>query len=236
MALGLAFFTPATDSVLGANEAPSLLSNGTFETDSKSVDWPDEWPHPEGSSWEKEGDMRFLRLRSSKPGETVLVYRLLSLPSPPPPALEIRLRVRYSDIKRGKNAWFDGRVMSHFKNAEGKVLKPEPSAPAFTGTSKDWVDKSIIVQVPAAARSLELMPCLFQAESGTLDFARVEIFPATADQLPKPEPVIPSVSATPENPALLPPELHVVGNQLLAKNGKPVDDKNDNDPKASASK
>ncbi len=222
MALGLAFFTPATDSVLGANEAPSLLSNGTFETDSKSADWPDEWPHPEGSSWEKEGDMRFLRLRSSKPGETVLVYRLLSLPSPPPPALEIRLRVRYSDIKRGKNAWFDGRVMSHFKNAEGKVLKPEPSAPAFTGTSKDWVDKSIIVQVPAAARSLELMQCLFQAESGTLDFARVEIFPATADQLPKPEPVIPSVSATPENPALLPPELHVVGNQLLKKNGKPV--------------
>ena len=204
------------------NETPSLLSNGTFATDSKGVGWPDGWSHPPGSSWEKEGDIRFLRLTSSKPGDTVLVYRLLNLPSPPPPALEIRLRVRYSDIKRGKNAWFDGRVMGHFKNAEGKVVKPEPSAPSFTGTSKGWVDKSYIVKVPASARSLELMPCLFQAASGTLDFARFEIFPASADLLPKPEPVIPSVTMAPANPASSPPELHVTGTKLLTKDGKPV--------------
>lgn len=205
-----------------ANETPSLLSNGTFETDSKGVDWPDGWSHPAGSSWEKEGDTRFIRLRSSKPGDTVLVYRLLNLPSPPPPALEIRLRVRHSDIKRGKNAWFDGRVMGHFKNAEGKVVKPEPSAPSFTGTSKGWVDKSYIVKVPASARSLELMPCLFQAASGTLDFARFEIFPASADLLPKPEPVIPSITMAPANPASSPSELHVAGTKLLTKDGKPV--------------
>ena len=141
----------------------SLLSNGTFEADSKGVGWPDGWSHPNGSTWEKEGDTRFISLRSSKPDDTVLVYRLLNLPSPPPPALEIRLRVRYADIKRGENAWFDGGIIGHFKNMEGKVIKPEPSAPSFTGTSKGWVDKSYIVKVPSSARSLELMPCLFQA-------------------------------------------------------------------------
>jgi len=208
--------------IQAADDAPSLLANGTFEIESKGVGWPDGWSHPDGSTWEKEGDTRFIRLRSSKPGDTVLVYRLLNLPSPPPPALEIRLRVRYTDIRRGKNAWFDGRVMSHFKNAEGKVVKPEPPAPSFTGTSKGWVDKTVIVKVPASARSLELMPALFQAESGTLDFARIEIFPASADQLPKPEPVIPSVSIAPTNPASLPKELHVSGNQLQTKDGKPV--------------
>ncbi len=217
--LGVLFISNAA---LAADEAPSLLSNGTFETDSKSAGWPDEWSHPEGGTWEKEGDVRFIRLRSAKPGDTLMVYRLLNLPSPPPPALEIRLRVRYSDIKRGKNAWFDGRVMSHFKNADGKVLKPEPSAPAFTGTSKGWVDKSYLVKVPASARSLELMPALFQAESGTLDLARLEVFPATADQLPKPEPVVSSATLTLTNPASLPPELHVVGTELHTKDDKPV--------------
>ncbi len=222
MVLCLILSALAPRSVFGANELPSLLSNGTFDTDSSGAGWPDGWSHPAGGSWEKEGDARFLRLRSSKPGETVLVYRLLALPSPPPPALEIRLRVRYADIKRGKNAWFDGRVISHFKNTEGKVVKPEPSAPAFTGTSKGWVDKSYIVQVPATARSLELMPCLFQAESGTLDLARLEIFPATAEQLPKPEPVIPSATVTAATPAALPQALRVAGPQLLTKDGKPV--------------
>ncbi len=219
LVLNLACFTCA---LAQTNEAPSLLENGTFKTDSKSAVWPDGWTRPEGSTWETEGDSRFIRLHSSKPGATVLVYRSVNLPSPPPPALEVHLRVRHTDIKRGKNAWFDGRIMGHFKNADGKVLKPEPSSPSFNGTSKGWVDKTYVVKVPASARTLELMPCLFQAESGTLDIARLEVFAATADQLPKPEPIIPSTTITPANPASLPAELHVVGPEIQTKDGKAV--------------
>lgn len=219
LAFSLACFTCA---LAQTNEAPSLLDNGTFTTDSKSAGWPDGWTRPEGSTWETEGDARFIRLHSSKPGATVLMYRSLILPSPPPPALEIRLRVRHTDIKRGKNAWFDGRIMGHFKNADGKVVKPEPSSPSFNGTSKGWVDKTYLVKVPASARTLELMPCLFQAESGTLDLARLEVFAATADQLPKPEPIIPSTTLTPANPAALPAELQVVGPEIRTKDGKAV--------------
>lgn len=205
-----------------AQQPASLLSNGTFTTDSKGAGWPDGWTHPAGSTWENEDGVRFVRLQSAKPGDSIMLYRSVILPEPAPPALEIQLRVRYEGIKRGKNSWFDGRVMGHFKNAAGKVLKPEPSAPAFNGTSKGWVDKSYIVKVPSGAKTLELMPSLFQAAAGTLDFARIEVFPASADKLPKPEPVIPSVMVTPATSDKLPPELHVSGNELHAKDNKPV--------------
>jgi len=205
-----------------ADTSGSLLSNGDFSKDSKTAGWPDDWAHPVGATWETEGGFRFLRLTSSQPGQTVLVYREMKLPSPPPPALEMKLRVRYSNIKRGKNAWFDARVMAHFKDAAGKVVKPDPGAPSFTGSSEGWIDKSYILKVPPSASVLELMPALFQAESGTLDFARFEIFPATADKLPKPEPIIPSETVAAVGGSRSLPELHVAGNQIQQKDGKAV--------------
>jgi len=201
---------------------PSLLPNGKFELDSKGAGWPDGWAHPAGSSWEKEGDTHFLRLKSSEPGKTVLLYELLTLPSPPPPALEFRLRVRYSDIKPGKENWFDGRIMGHFKDASGKVVKPDPGTPSFKGSSGGWVDKSYYVKVPASAHTMEIMPCLFQVASGTLDFARFEVFPAADDKLPKPPPIVPSQTMTMPEVSKLPPELHASGNHLETKDGKAV--------------
>src|SRR5262245_23788045 len=75
--------------------ATSLLTNGDFARDG-GKGWPADWPHPEGTTWEKEGDVRFLRFQSAKPGQMVLVYRQVTLPTPLPPALEVRLRVRYA--------------------------------------------------------------------------------------------------------------------------------------------
>ncbi len=154
----------------------------------------------------------------------VLVYRQISLPSPRPAALEIRLRIRYSDIKAGEKPWYDGRVICHFKNRDGKVLKPEPPTPSFRGTSQKWVERDYFIKVPSSAHVFEVMPCLFQPASGTLDFSQFEIFPATADKLPKPPPIIPSTTMVSKiDPALLPAEAHVVGNglQTIAGN-KPV--------------
>lgn len=200
---------------------PPLLSNGNLELDSKGANWPDDWPHPEGSTLEKEGNVRFIRLKSSKPGQMIMLYRQIILPSPLPPALEIKLRVRHSDIKSGEKKWNDGRVMGHFKNKAGKVLKPEPEAPSFIGSSGDWVDRSYVVRVPAHAHMLEVMPCLFNPASGTLDMVSLQVFSATADKLPK-WLTIPSATLTVSNSAALPPELHVAGNHLETKDGKTV--------------
>jgi hypothetical protein len=216
------FFFCGTLLVTAAVDDPaaSLLSNGHFETDTNSANWPDGWPHPDGTTWEKEDAIHFLRLQSSKPGQMILLYRQITLATPPPPALEIRLRVRYANIKAGEKPWFDGRVIAHFKNEAGRVVKPEPSTPAFRGTSKGWVDHSYFVKVPAHARAFEIMPCLFQPASGTLDIAQCEVFAASADKLPVPPPIIPSATFAPTtNSASLPKSLHVVGNRLQTVEG-----------------
>jgi endoglucanase len=208
-------------SVAAADAAGSLLSNGAFTLDSKGANWPDDWPRPEGSTWGKEDDVRFIRLQSPKPRQMVMMYRQVILPSPLPPALEISLRVRYTDIKSGEQKWNDARVMGHFKNKAGKVLKPEPETPSFLGSTKEWVDRTYIVKVPAHSHMLELMPCLFNAESGTFDLALLQVFPAGIEKLPKLI-TVPSTTITPANPASLPPELRVVGNHLETKAGKAV--------------
>jgi hypothetical protein len=209
----------AAESQPASQPAASLVANSDFSAATKDPAWPDNWSHPEGATWQTEGDTHFLRLQSAKPGQSILIYRQVALPSPPPPALEIHLRVRYSDIKVGDKSWFDGRVMGHFKNKAGQVVKPDPATPTFRGSSKGWQDKTYVVKVPASATMLELMPTLFQAASGTLDFARIDVFPATADQLPKPPPIVPSKTIDP--PATgTPPELHVSGNQLVTADGK----------------
>src|SRR5260221_14204377 len=112
--------------------------------------------------------------------------------------------------------------MFSFKDASGKVLNPDPGAPNFRGSSQGWVEKKLVFKVPPRAHVLEIMPCLFQPARGTLDLAECLVFAATADELPPPPPRIPSETLAPANPASLPPELHVVGNQLQTAAGKSV--------------
>ena len=200
----------------------SFVANGDFTTDADGDQWPDGWPKAKGASWETEDGVRFMRLQSQSSGQSIMLYRQIPLPTPLPPALEIRLRVRYTDIKPGKQRWFDGRVMGHFKDKAGKVLKPDPAAPAFHGTSKGWVDSSTYVKVPEGAHIMELMPALFMAATGTLDFARIELLPASADKLPKPPPVIKSETLVPADTTGYPPALHVVSNRLETADGKVV--------------
>lgn len=200
--------------------AASLLSNSHFTDATKDVSWPDDWPKIEGVTWEKEGQTPFLRLTSGKPGQNLLVYRDVTLGSPVPAALEIRVKVRYTDIKVGEKAWFDARIISHFKNRSGKVLKPEPVTPSFKGSSDGWVEKSYFVKVPVSAQTFEIMPTIFQAAGGTFDLAEVSVLAASADNLPKPPPIIPSVTIAAGDKA--PPELHVVGTELQTAEGKVV--------------
>ena len=219
-------FSGATTAVVGgetAKPAASLLSNGTFTLDADGDQWPDGWPRAEGASWEKEGDTRFLRLRSPKPGQMVIVYRRANLSKPAPAALEIWLRLRYTDVKPGEKQWFDARVIGHFKNQAGQTLKPEPATPNFRGSSKDWIDRVYLAKVPVGAAYLELMPCLFQPAAGTLDLAQCEVFPATAEQWDAAQPkIVWSEPSAVKPQASWPRELRVAGNQLHTPDGKTV--------------
>ena len=201
----------------------SLLPNGKFEVEAKGGQWPDGWPHPEGASLEKEGDTRFIRLRSSQPGQMILVYHRVDLPAPIPAALKICLRLRYSDVTPGQQKWFDARIMAHFKDRADRILKPEPETPYFAGTSKGWIDRTYLVKVPVGAAYFEIMPCLFQPARGTLDLARCEVFAATAAQWADCAAQDRAVADDRLGEARSqPPELHVAGNRLETAAGKPV--------------
>jgi hypothetical protein len=207
-----------------ADDQPrSLLSNGDFQSVSSDSNWPQDWPRADGVTFEQEEGQRFLRLHSSKPGQMILVYRQMPIPSPRPAALEVCFRVRYADIKPGEKSWYDGRIICHFKNRDNDVVKPEPPTPSFHGGSDKWVERDYFVKVPGGAKFLEVMPCLFHPASGTLEIAKFAVFAATADKLPKPPPVIPSALVASTIPAdRVPPELHVVGNELQSAAGKTV--------------
>lgn len=201
---------------------PALLSNGGLEK-ADAQGWPVDWPKSEGVTAEKEGDTRFLRFKTGKPGQMVMVYRRANLPMPAPAGVEVRLRLRHGEIQPGKEKWHDGRVIAHFKSAAGRTLKPEPPTPAFKGTSEGWVERTYFATVPQGAAYLEVMPCLFQATSGTLDLAELRILPATEEQMTAARPaILPSETLTPTPGASLPPALQVKGNRIRTSAGKNV--------------
>src|SRR5438045_506293 len=91
-----------------AGDNASLIPNGDFETATNGK--PDGWNLGAGATWEADGDNHFLRLKTPQAGEQVLVFRAVAI-APDVKALELKYRVRYEGIKRGKSSWFDGRIM-----------------------------------------------------------------------------------------------------------------------------
>lgn len=183
--LAAAMVTGAMPGMVAANaadEAASLLPNGGFEQ-SANPSAPDGWGKlPAGATWEQEEGNHFLRLKTQEPGKTVMLYRAVQLPAGAK-AVELSYRVRYADVKPGKEAWFDGRIMMNFKDApgkDGKMIKPSPKAPSFRGSSAGWVERKQQIAIPEGARVLELMPSLFQATGGTLDFDDFKLAPVAA--------------------------------------------------------
>jgi hypothetical protein len=163
-----------------------------------------------------------------------MAYRSVEL-KPDVKALQLSFKVRYENIQRGAKSWYDGRIILNFRDAEKQQVDPSPPAPSFHGTSAQWVQKTLQFRVPQDAKTLEMMFTLFNAKSGQLDFDDIQLEPlavqvidaaeaeaaakeaARIAALPKPKPQVPVCP-----PDKLPPELHVVGNQLQTMSGKPV--------------
>lgn len=204
-----------------ADTSNSLLSNGNFETDRKAAGWPDDWPKLPESSWELENGNHFLRLKVSAPDKLILVYRQVKI-APNQKRLQLTFRTHYTDVKRGKNSWFDARIMLDFKDASGKKLKSNAKPPYFSGTSKDWREVTVQFDVPEGAKTLDFMPTLFQAKSGVFDLDDIRLIAIEPGSLASDAKttVTPVIKVKGSGP--LPEQLHVVGNQVQTLSGKTV--------------
>jgi hypothetical protein len=204
-----------------------LIANGDFQAEGKGG-VPDKWSAlKDDLSWQKEGENRFLRMVSPMPGKMVVFYRTIDLPKGTK-ALEFKWSQRVSNFKRGKENYFDARIMFQWHDAAGKKMAGEPSPAAASKNTEGWVEKSKSFLVPEGAITLVLMPTLFQVESGTFDLDNFSLKPtdsaaliaaaaakAEEDKLAIVEPEAP-------NKAKWPSELHVEGNKVLNKEGKEV--------------
>ena len=206
----------------------SLISNGDFEADAKKADqWPDDWGHAEGASWEQEEQNHFLRLKSGDAGKAVLIFRTLSLPADTH-ALELTWRQRVSDLKVGKEPWFDARIILEFKDAAGTKLPGAPSAPNIRKDTGGWVLGKTAFLVPEGAVTLDFMPALFQVQKGTFDLDDIVLKPTDAAALIAAKAKAEAERKASEVPAEAPQrdkwpkELHVEGTQVLTSDGQPV--------------
>src|SRR5690606_26034940 len=136
----------------------------------------------DNASWETDPDgNRFIRLRSPEPGKLVMLYRQLAIPAGAQ-ALELTWRWRVTDLKVGKQPWFDARMIVELVDADGKKAPGQPS-PVYSRGTKGWAAKSMRFLVPEGAVTLKLMPSLFQVASGTLDLDDIVLRSTDAAEL-----------------------------------------------------
>jgi hypothetical protein len=207
-------------------EGDRLGPDGSFEQDANGDRWPDGWGKPKsGGSWVQEDGNHFLRLVSQKPGEMVMLYQEVRIPANVK-ALEMKWRMRVSELKKGKQAWFDARIILDFKDAEGRKLKSAP-APSMGADTKGWVERTVRFLVPEGAVVLELMPTLFQVERGTLDLDdltlhAIDAEPLLAARKAEEEKSLAKIPVVEPQREKWPQELHVEGNRVLKKDGQRI--------------
>lgn len=155
--------------------APPLITNGDFELSTIEPNWPDHWGQPRAGSfsWEAEEGRRYIRLNATAPGETVMLFRSIPIPAGAK-ALKLTLRGRVIGLKCGAQPWFDARVIADFKNPAGQKLKGAKPI-TFRKDTDGWVERSVSFAVPEGAAVIELMPCVFQAYSGTFDLDELQL-------------------------------------------------------------
>lgn len=206
----------------------SLVTNGNFEADSKGKSYPDGWGSPnENRSWGEEEGNHYLRLKTTTPGEMVMVHRTFDVPEGAK-ALEMTWRQRITGLKKGENPWYDARIMFDCFDASGKKLPKQPGAAASGGDTKGWVEKSKSFLVPEGTVSMAMMPALFMAKAGTFELDDIKIKPTDPApiyaKMKEDEEVAKARYVPPEEPLKekWPKELRVQGNRLVDPDGKEV--------------
>ncbi|MEO5714447.1 MAG: glycoside hydrolase family 5 protein [Luteolibacter sp.] len=200
-----------------------IISNGNFETAGKSPDTAADWA--KSGEWLTEEGNHFMRIQSTVPDKTVMLFRSFVLPADIK-AFELTFRWRITDLKPGGMPWFDARIMLDIKDAAGKKLSPQPSPPYSRGNTKDgWMERSVSFLVPEGGVTLDLMPSLFNVKKGTLDlddFVLKPTEPATILAKQKEREAVAAKSRVPveePNKANWPPAIRVQGNRLVTVDG-----------------
>lgn len=178
LSVGLFAQIPAFAADAATAAAPaSLIANGDFQKDENADGAPDGWSQPKGTiSYGVEGENKFVRITSEKPGQLALLYRPVNIPAGTK-ALELTWKQRLTNLKPGAQSWFDARIMMNWKDAAGAKMKGSPSAPYARKNTDGWQERSVKFLVPEGATLLEFMPCLFQVESGTYDLDDLVLVP-----------------------------------------------------------
>ena len=165
----------------------SLLANGDFAKDSKSVGWPDGWGSKtpgNGVTWEVEGETRFLRLVAQKAGQLQLLESQIKLTPGKVKGVALAVRYRTAGLKAGAKAINGATVLVVFKDGAGKLLSSGDS-PLMLADSGEWAEVSEKLLVPEAAARMIVMPGLFRASAGTVDLAKVSVAPLGDDDVLK---------------------------------------------------
>jgi endoglucanase len=153
----------------------SRIVNGGFEADVDRDSWPDGWGKlKSGGSWEVEDGNHFLRLRSSRPGETVLLYHRLGVVRDVR-AVELSWRWRVQGLKAGKQSYHDARVMIGLLDGDGKKLPGGPGAAFVRKDTEGWAERSVRFLIPEEAAAIEIMPALLEVAAGSLDLDELSL-------------------------------------------------------------
>ena len=200
-----------------------IISNGDFETPGKSSNTAADWGN--GGAWLTEENNHFVRIQSTVPDKTAMLFRTFVLPSDIK-AFELSLRWRITELKPGNMPWFDARIMIDIKDAAGKKLSPQPSPLYSRSNTKDgWADRSVSFLVPEGAVTLDLMPALFNVKSGILDIDNIALKPTDptiilAKQKEREEIAAKSrVPVEQDDKTKWPPALRAQGNRLVTVDG-----------------
>lgn len=170
---------PDHDAAGVPREVQNLLTNGDFEISTQASEWPDDWGRPQQGTAEwkaREDNAHYVVLKATAPGQHIMIYRAMPIPTGVE-AIEVTIKARVTGLKRGQQVWHDARVMLELKDAQFKLIKPSPKPIAFTRDTGDWVTKSVTFQVPAGAKTLEIMPSLFQVNEGSFELEYVLVAP-----------------------------------------------------------
>lgn len=230
----LLLFTAFTALPVASSHGQNFGPDGTFEKDANNDMWPDGWGRPKsGGSWVLEDGNHFIRLVSGAPNEMVMLYQPIDIPATAK-ALELTCRMRVTNLKKGSKPWFDARIMTDFKGEGGAKLKGGPAVPIGKDTN-GWVEKSVKVLVPEGTKQLDVMPTLFQVQSGQLDIDDLQVKATdpkpleaeakakqAAAEAKRAEKRARDLAAEAPKKEKWPQPLHVQGNQVLNASGQPV--------------
>lgn len=91
-------------------------------------------------------------------------------------ALKFSCDVKVDNVVRGKEKWFDARIMSNYTDNKGKKQAGGPTLGNWKGT-KDWRRYEKTFNMKVSSPCFALMPALFNVKSGELHLKNMSLEP-----------------------------------------------------------